>query len=287
MAWENIQERLQKAFKVKVAFPTGTIWLPDAHLDINEWLTSAAETDEELKELNIPRIRFLQNRWSVEELLEFEWKGRSPDRRAVFAMYVGRRAYILFSGAAEYQVIAAIEPKSEPTLYRAVIGKFLQNPNFIPECPANIKNHRPDLVPTIILVKDSDVHKLRPVFGGENFGGLGGPNWMHPGSQSRKVQPKEGYLSKFLVGWIGNWIDLPVLGFWHEDVPSSIATSGKGKYVMKYKPTYGDKQREKQKRQSEQRLENRRTPTQPTQNVEGGPPDHPVSKVDPKDKNAA
>ena len=29
----------------------------------------------------------------------------------------------------------------------------------------------------------------------------------------------EGLLSKLLVGWVGKWIDLPVLGFWHQEVP--------------------------------------------------------------------
>ncbi len=32
---------------------------------------------------------------------------------------------------------------------------------------------------------------------------------------------KEGYLSKSFVGWVGKWIDLPVIGYWHEEFPDS------------------------------------------------------------------
>ena len=69
MAWEGIQERLTKAFPVQIALPAGFIWLTDAHLNIDNWLTSSAKTDEELKELDLPRIRFLQNHWPFERLI--------------------------------------------------------------------------------------------------------------------------------------------------------------------------------------------------------------------------
>jgi hypothetical protein len=42
-------------------------------------------------------------------------------------------------------------------------------------------------------------------------------------------------------------------GFCHEDVPGFIATSEQGKFIMKYNPTYGDKQREAQKRKMEEK----------------------------------
>ena len=172
-------------------------------------------------------------------------------------MYVRRRAYILFSDGIEYQLIAAIEPKSKPSLYRAVIGKVLQNLKFVPTPPTHFRNSRPDLVPDVFENlgerRDDGAQNDRerePAFGGENFGGMGGPvDWMHPGSSSANATPKQSNLSKLLVGWIGAWIDLPVLGYWHEDEPDSITTPEKGKYVMKYKPTYGDKQREAEKRQ--------------------------------------
>ena len=70
MAWENIEERLKKALNVKITFPSGTVWLPDAHLTIDDWLTSLAQTDEELRE--------------------------PSDRRSIWAMYVGGQAYVLF-----------------------------------------------------------------------------------------------------------------------------------------------------------------------------------------------
>jgi len=149
MAWENIEERLKRALRVKTSLPAGTIWVPDHHLNIDDWLVSTAETDEELRELNIPRIRFLQNHWPLERLLELEWDDEFSNRRVVFAMYVGQRAYILFSDWTEYHVIAAIEPKDAPSLYRTVIGKVLQDRRFVRARPDRIRYLRPDLVPVV------------------------------------------------------------------------------------------------------------------------------------------
>jgi hypothetical protein len=235
MAWENLQERLKYVFRVKISFPNGSVWLPDTQLNIDEWLMSLAETDEELKELNIRRIRFLQNRWPIEKLLELRWDD-SSDRRVILVMNVGRRAYIFFSDGYEYQLIAAIEPRTEAALYRAVIGKLLQNSDFVRSWPTRIINYRPDLLP------DIETEPVLPAI---------------EGPQSHQARSGGGYLSELLVGWVGKWIDLPVLGYWHHEGPHSITTLEKGKYVMKYKPTYGDKQREEQRRRKEEELPNR------------------------------
>jgi hypothetical protein len=243
MAWENIKENLKKALPVKVSFPAGTIWLPASHLSIDEWLTSTAETDEEIRELNIPRIQFLQNRWRIDQLVELEWGDEFSSRRVIVAMYVGDRAYILFSDWAEYQVIAALEPKNKPSLYRAVIGKLLENNSFIPTKPHRIRNRRPDLLPDLLS------HHLEGAE--EPFAGAPGPtDLMHPASKPRERW--RSFLSDVLVGWIGKWLNLPELGFWHEDLPESIGSAKKGEVFMKYKPSYGDKQREAQKRKKEE-----------------------------------
>jgi len=147
MAWENIKEKLKKALRVKISFPAGTVWVPDRHLSIDDWLVSIAETDEELRELNMPRIRFLQNRWPMDRLLELEWDDQFSNKRVVLAMNIGERAYILFSDWNQYHVIAAVEPKDEPSLYRAVVSDLLENRSFVRMRPTQIKNHRPDLVP--------------------------------------------------------------------------------------------------------------------------------------------
>jgi hypothetical protein len=262
MAWENIEERLKKAFSVTVSFPAGSVWLPDGRLNIDEWLTSIAETDEELRELDLPRIRFLQNRWTLEKLMDMEWSTDLFNKRAIWAMYVRRRAYILFSDGIEYQLVAAIEPRDNATLYRAVIGKVLRNPNFVPVPPTNVRNLRADLVPDIFESVEESAEKTPPRvpaassrktgFGGENFSGIGGPvDWMQAEKHPAHTFPQEGNLSKLLAGWIGASIDLPTLGYWQEDGPDSITTE-KGKYVMKYKPSYGDKQREAQRRKKEE-----------------------------------
>jgi hypothetical protein len=132
MAWEGIEERLKKAFTVKVSFRAGAIGFPDTRLTIDDWLESIAESDEELLELEIPRIQFLENRWLIDELVQLEWDDDFSNRRAILAMYVGRRAYILFSDWTEYLVIAALGPKDKPALYRAVVGNILENRSFVP-----------------------------------------------------------------------------------------------------------------------------------------------------------
>jgi hypothetical protein len=245
MAWENIEEKLKKALTVKVSFPAGAIWLPDLHLSIDDWLTSIAETDEELQELNIPRIRFLQNRWPVDSLLELEWDDEFASRRVIMAMYVGQRAYILFSDWSEYQVIAAVEPKNMPLLYRSVVDKLLANRSFIRVRPARIINRRPDLLPDL-PAEDEDFGKAGPAVEG-----------IHAGSKSEKWK---GFLSDVLVGWIGKWLNLPELGFWHEDVPESIGGTKEGEIRMKYKPSYGDKQRDAQRRKKEEQAQTEVSP---------------------------
>jgi hypothetical protein len=223
MTWEKIEARLQKALTVKISLPSGTIWLPDSHLTIDDWLTSVAQTDEELQELNIPRIRFLQNRWPIVQLVELEWNDEFF-KRAIVAMNVGRRAYILFSDWNEYQVIAAVEPNNKPSLYRAVVGKLLANRSFIPTWPAHIKNRRPDLVPELIVSPDRDP---------DASPALGRPlDWMNSGSKLN--QRWKDFLSDIFVGWIGKWLNLPEMGFWHEDMPESIGRADKGEIVMKY-----------------------------------------------------
>jgi len=69
MAWENIEEKLKQALTVEVSFPDGTIWLAERQLSIDDWLEGIAKADEEWRELEIPRIRFLQNRWPIDELV--------------------------------------------------------------------------------------------------------------------------------------------------------------------------------------------------------------------------
>jgi hypothetical protein len=209
MAWEGIEERLKGALTVKVSFPAGTIWLPDRHLSIDDWLTSISETDEELRELDIPRIRFLQNRWPIDRLIELEWDDQFANKRVIGAMSVGERAYILFCDWGEYQVIAAIEPKDKTSLYGAVVTKLLENPSFVPTRPDRILNRRPDLLP----------------------GGL--PAWTaHRVEEAIDVSPPKpterwkSFLSDILEGWILKWLNFPEQVYWHEDTPESISKIG-------------------------------------------------------------
>src|SRR5882672_9571344 len=200
MAWENIEERLRKVFKVQISFPHGSIWLPDTHWTIDEWLTSTAETDEELRGLNIPRIRFLQNRWPVDRLVELRWDDLR-NKRTIFAMNIGDTAYIMFFDGLDYHVIAAIEPRTNQSLYRALISKLLQNPSFVPTWPGSIKNYRPDLIGDI-----ETAFEIPEV-----------PEIHWAGAAPKAGEAKHGYLWQLLIGWVGNWINVPVVGYWHHE----------------------------------------------------------------------
>jgi hypothetical protein len=267
MAWEHIEQDLKNALTVKISLTAGTIFLPETHLTIDDWLTGLAQTDEELRELNIPRIRFLQNRWQMGPLVEFAWNDEFSSRRVVLEMEVGRRAYILFSDWKEYQVIAALEPKDSPSLYRAVIGKILETPEFIPAGRVRIFNRRPDLIPElpeVLTIRDSQIRRVA----GEHVAEFGGPlDWMHPESQSARRW--DGFLSEIFVGWIGKWLNSPEGAYWREELPESISRAEEGQFFMKYEPTYGDKQRDAQKRQqAEHNRDEARTAEVPAPAVE-------------------
>lgn len=179
-------------------FPNGVVFLPSSKLDIDEWLTSAAETDEELLELNIPRIQFLQNRWSFENLVQFDWEKRTPHMsRRLFAMNIGDRAYLMLTGGFQYQLIAAVEPRTEPSLYRAVISRILNDRDSFTTPPNRVRTVRRDLMADRVVSTEA-------------------------------AEPKTGesghHLSEKLIGWIGPWLEAPV-GTWHqdEDVPTRAA----------------------------------------------------------------
>jgi hypothetical protein len=221
MAWEHIEQRLQKAFTVKVAFPAGTIWLPDERLSIDDWLESIAESDEELFELQIPRIRFLQNRWLTDQLVELEWDEAFANRRVILVMYVGQRAYILFSDWKDYLVVAALEPKDEPTLYQAIVDKLLENRSFVRTVPSHITNHRPDLIAEVVMAAKERRARPRPAPEFAQPVGVGESSWKQ-------------FLSDVLVGWIPKWLALPEIGFWHEETQDTLAEIDEAETQMKY-----------------------------------------------------
>jgi hypothetical protein len=198
MAWESIEERLKYALTIEVPYEQGIVWFPSGSLEIDDWLTSIAQTDEELKELNLlRRIRFLQNRFPIEKLLQLEWNGPAA-RRTILAMYVGHRSYILFFDGFTYQVVGSLEPKDQAALYQVVIERALRNPRLIPIPPKRIMMNRPEFIPR------SEVEDLQHHH--ESF----------PQLPLEKHQ-KQSYLANLLIGWVGNWIELPVLGYWHDD----------------------------------------------------------------------
>ena len=197
MAWENIEERLKTPLTVEIPHADGNIWLPAGRLDIDEWLTSIAQTDEELKELNVRRMRFLQNRWPIERLLQLEWEA-AANRRTVLAMYVHNRAYILTSVGLIFEVAGALEPKSAPALYQILVDKVLHDSRFVPTRPTRIKNLRPDLVSNTALEEFQHQHEAMPQY-------------------VVSAPRKRSYLARLITGWVGDWLDVPVRGYWYEE----------------------------------------------------------------------
>jgi len=207
MAWEHIEERMQVAFSTKIPFPHGAVWVPDTRLNIDDWLTSTALTEEELRELEIPRFQFLQNRWPIEKLLGFEWEDRLFPKHIIWNMQVQNRAYIFLSDGLEHQVVAAIAPNTEPPLFQAVVTNLLKHTEFIPPRPTVIRNYRPDLLPEAFI---ADLLKRRD---------LGAEFVQHAQSPFEQKKRQRGYLAQLLFGWIGGWFGLPEVGYYH-DLPA-------------------------------------------------------------------
>lgn len=199
MAWEDIEERLKRALPVSVAFPSGTVRLPETHLTVEEWLASLAVTDEEFQELTIPRMEFLRNRYPVQEILSLEWDGTPFSRRALLWMPVGRRAYILLSGWSDCQVIASIEPGNDPVLMHAVSVKILESPGFAANPPARIRNRRPDLLMEPLIDTETDTTGAEKGIGAT-------PVELVSGGIAGRVKY---FLTEILFGWIGRWLSQP------------------------------------------------------------------------------
>ena len=97
--------------------------------------------------------------------------------------------------------IAANRSLPRVPIRRALISKLLQNPSFVPTWPASIKNCRPDLIGEIETAFEiAEVPEI---------------HWV--GAAPKAGEAKHGYLWQLLIGWVGNWINLPVVGYWHHD----------------------------------------------------------------------
>jgi hypothetical protein len=250
MAWENIETRLVEPLKTKMTFTGGAVWVAENPMSIDEWLSSVAETDEELRELELPRFRFLENRWPIVRLVEFDSDWR--DRLVLLAMHVGRRAYMLLKHE-DYRLIGAIEPATNAGLYGIVIGALLHSGELGWSQRRTYRNWHPELIPNDLIERPVDFDESDRTQ--ERKYGL-------PQSRDATVS-SHNYGSKLLFVWIGPWFAVPVVGYWHDDLSDPPANFAKGESVMRYKPTYGDKQRDAQKRRKHEQLERikRETPT--------------------------
>ena len=192
MSWEYIEERLARALSVKEWFPFGLLTLPVAPLDIDDWLVSAAQSDEELLELNIPRIQFLQNRWPIEQIARFEWEKPSFSFRALWSLRMHDRDCVLFSHGVTCYLIAGVQPQQEIQLYRIIMSRVLHNPSLIATPPVRVVSRLPcSELDTALKPRDTRV-----------------PVPAHAG---------HAYLADLMVGWVGPWINVPVVGYWHRD----------------------------------------------------------------------
>lgn len=197
MSWEYIEERLARVLRVKQWFPVGLLTLPDAPLDIDEWLISAAQSDEELLELNIPRIQFLQNRWPIEQIARLEWDKPSFSFRTLWSVRMHERDCILFSHGFNYYLIAGVQPQHEVQLYRMVLSKVLRETSLMTHPPARVISQLPCTeLDDALQPRDTQV-----------------PIPAHAGHD---------YMADLMVGWVGPWIRVPVMGYWHgDDSPSA------------------------------------------------------------------
>jgi hypothetical protein len=177
MDWAELEKNLTKAFTQKIVLPCGVVFLAEQDVALDEWVRSATgESDR----INLSPVQFLQLRWPIESLVEMRWP-RSQEERSISAMYMSKRAFIIFNDGCESHVIASIEAQNQPELYRIVIDKIFENVYFVPTPPPIVHIRRPDLVSSrdAYVASEPDLSRT---FGGENFGGLGGPvDWMHPG----------------------------------------------------------------------------------------------------------
>jgi len=197
MSWEYIEERLARAFTVREWFACGLISGPAVPLDIDEWLISAAQSDEELLELNIPRTQFLQNRWPVEQIARFEWDKPSFSSAALWSMHMHGRDCILLSRGFMYYLIAAVQPQNETQLYRILVSRVLHDVSLVPTPPVRVISR--------LSCSESD-NALQP------------PNTPVP----IPTHTGHDYLADLMVGWIGPWINVPVVGYWHHDDSPSV-----------------------------------------------------------------
>jgi hypothetical protein len=124
-------------------------------------------------------------------------------------MQVGQRAYILFSDWKDYLVVAALEPKDEPTLYQALVDKLLENRSFVRTRPSHITNHRPDLIAEVVLLGIERRPRPRPAAEFAQLAAVSESSWKQ-------------FVSDVLGGWIGKWLTPPEIGFWHEESPEPI-----------------------------------------------------------------
>jgi len=264
MAWENIEDRLLEPLRTKTITPDGTVWLPDSPLSIGRWLSSVAKTDEEVRELEMPRFRFIENRWPIERLVEFDSDVRF-DRDVLLAMHVGRRAYLLWKQE-DYKIIGAIEPATNAALYRVVISATW--PGGISGWRSGTcRNWRPDLIPNSLIDRLNDRDAV--------------------GQPLASSVPKGDHPTPVLFGWIGLCFDVPLVRYWHEDVSDPMLTFDEEAGVMRYKATYGDKQRDAQRRlkQDERQRVKLEVPEQKQQS--NAPQDTDSNKAADRDKHVA
>jgi hypothetical protein len=154
MSWENVEQRLAQLFSQEISFPEGRICLPPRYFSIEEWLSQIAENKEERNVIATTGIDFLRYRWPFEILVELIWDDNGATNQGDFkleTMYVGKRAYIFLFKPAQHQVVAAVEPSSQPELFRAVAQILFSNCDAIAEVPSRIVSHRPDLIPQNVV----------------------------------------------------------------------------------------------------------------------------------------
>jgi len=170
--WSAILDHLAATVLVeKVLRGDGHILAPAEPIALDALLLEAAESDDDREWLqNDGATTVLASRWDVQPLLNFEWNFDTPMTwfLDLYLLDVGTpRAYVYFfanalaeTGEHPAHVVAAVEPKSDASLFSAFLRKCLSRngKDFLTEfdgmfsdLPSMTTNHRPDLFPRDVV----------------------------------------------------------------------------------------------------------------------------------------
>lgn len=164
MRWVSAIERIEGAFdrgSTRLVVADGTVTVPAGGLDLDAVMREAAETEDELERWS----EGLCNDRTLRRVLGFEWATLGP-----MSWFVGLdildlgtpRAYLCvdqrdLEGEQPCPIVAAVEPKSEPSLWSALLVDLITTNgadygvDLFGDLPTETVNHAPGLLPEAMV----------------------------------------------------------------------------------------------------------------------------------------